>query len=409
MRSFSAVLPAPSDFLALSPRQLAGLLLELMNAVAYVRSHPKTLANDVLAAYPSASQERLVQHLMAALDLLAAEGYTFRDMKDAVDNDWFALTEKGRAVRDRAELNLPERVLDSARPLIFISCGQFSEHERSLGKRLAELIEGFTPYAPFFAQNENSFEALSRNIITALHRMSGMVFVMHKRGRVETPHGSHDRGSVWIEQEIAIAASLRQLRNSELAVAGYIEDGIRREGLRDLLHLNTVPFTNDSQVIEHFEQQLRSGQFLVHPQPHEPSGPVPLLRLAARMVGPDEGRRIGLVESNATRLLVEITNAGGAPAEDVVLSYEGLSTAVPEDRIGPLGPGEIIRWATYLPTYRFDSAAKGSVPERILATYKGAGVDGGRSSLQRDAGSHPPTYRFEAAVPPGAPPARAGV
>jgi hypothetical protein len=145
--------------------------------------------------------------------------------------------------------------------LIFISCGQFTEAERQLGKDLAAAVTELTDFEGYFAQNQTSLEGLSRNIFDALNHCSGLVAVMHRRGEVDTPTERHTRGSVWVEQEIAIAAFLKQAQNCNLEVAVYIQSGIKREGVRDQLHLNPVEFNSEAEVLTHMRKRLQSGLF----------------------------------------------------------------------------------------------------------------------------------------------------
>jgi len=84
---------------------------------------------------------------------------------------------------------------------------------------------------------------------------------MHHRGDVHTPNGRHVRGSVWIEQEIAIAAFVAAIQDKDIPVILYVQKGIRREGVRDFLILNTVEFEEDSEVVTDFESRLRGGRF----------------------------------------------------------------------------------------------------------------------------------------------------
>ena len=95
------------------------------------------------------------------------------------------------------------------KPLVFISCGQFTDEEKLLGARVAKLVEELTSCEGYFAENENSLAGLSQNIFGALNRAVGLIAIMHHRGRVETPSGHRTRGSVWVEQETGIAAFLR--------------------------------------------------------------------------------------------------------------------------------------------------------------------------------------------------------
>jgi hypothetical protein len=52
---------------------------------------------------------------------------------------------------------------------------------------------------------------------------------------VQTLEGKHTRTSVWVEQEMAIAAFLQQAQARRLEVAVYIQKGVKREGVRDQL------------------------------------------------------------------------------------------------------------------------------------------------------------------------------
>src|ERR1700724_2729710 len=96
----------------------------------------------------------------------------------------------------------------SEKPLIFISCGQSTENERRLGEDICSLLAELRPdVTPYFAQNQTTAEGLSSHIVKSLHRAAGFICVMHRRGDIRTPAGAAiTRGSVWVEQEIAITA-----------------------------------------------------------------------------------------------------------------------------------------------------------------------------------------------------------
>lgn len=134
--------------------------------------------------------------------------------------------------------------------VVFISCGQVTEEERFLGRSIAQLVEQLTPFQAYLAQNQSSLEGLTQNILKALNRCVGLIVVMHPRGKVSgVPHHPHTRGSVWIEQEIAIAAFLTQVFHRHLKVAAFLHKDIQREGMRDELQLNPVIFENNDQVL----------------------------------------------------------------------------------------------------------------------------------------------------------------
>lgn len=89
--------------------------------------------------------------------------------------------------------------------------------------------------------------------------MVGFISVMHKRGDVSFDNNSKicfSRGSVWIEQEIAIAAFLVHAKEKEIKLFSFIEDGIEREGIRQNILLNPKVFDEDDEIINHLRLAL---------------------------------------------------------------------------------------------------------------------------------------------------------
>jgi hypothetical protein len=70
-----------------------------------------------------------------------------------------------------------------SKPLIFISCGQYSQAEKDLGNQIAELIRELTACEPFFAEQVHDLNGLDENILSALHKCVGLIAVLHPRGR----------------------------------------------------------------------------------------------------------------------------------------------------------------------------------------------------------------------------------
>ena len=260
MQPFTTTIPTADAFLALTPRRIAGTVLALMNAASDWRSHPRNLRLAAEEQYSGPSSQKVGDVMAEAIELMFAERFIVRDYRDTVDSEWFILTPKGKALTDPKQMDEPATLLDSGRPLVFVSCGQYTDEEKAIGSRVCEIIRLHTPYEPYFAEAQRSFEGLSNSILAALEHMSGMVVIMHKRGEVKTPLGTHHRGSVWVEQEISIAAAL-QHSGRQIEVAAYIEDGIKREGLRDLLHLNPMTFTSSDEIARDFEDLITKGGF----------------------------------------------------------------------------------------------------------------------------------------------------
>lgn len=102
---------------------------------------------------------------------------------------------------------------DSSDQIIFISCGQVTQEEKELGNSVARLTEELTPYRAYFAQEQSALEGVTENILKALNRAVGLIAIMHPRGEVAGLKGEkHTRGSVWVEQEIAIASFISQVK-----------------------------------------------------------------------------------------------------------------------------------------------------------------------------------------------------
>jgi hypothetical protein len=157
-----------------------------------------------------------------------------------------------------------------AEPLIFVSCGQSTPAERQLGQAIAKLVEKETGCRAYFAENQNTLEGVTENILKRLRIAAGFIAIMHPRGNVTNPHSTSGqswvRGSVWVEQEIAIAAFISQALEKPMRVRAYVHESILREGLRDKLHLNPKSFKDDSEILDDLAAELPSWRNLAVPQ-----------------------------------------------------------------------------------------------------------------------------------------------
>ncbi|MFC1883507.1 hypothetical protein ACFL2O_01940 [Thermodesulfobacteriota bacterium] len=191
--------------------------------------------------------------------------------------------------------------------IVFISCGQQTEQEKELGKQIQELVRELTPFEPYYAEYQSSLEGLTKNIFAALHRCAGFVAVLHHRGRVEPPL-SLVRASVWVEQEIAIAAFIRTILGKNIDVAAFIEKGIALEGVRKQLLLNPKEFTGNKDVIDHLRGILPAW----HSMQNHTS-----LTLALSY----ERKNITQVRHDY-QLVVQLTNNGSKPVNDWHIDIE---------------------------------------------------------------------------------------
>jgi hypothetical protein len=160
----------------------------------------------------------------------------------------------------------PSGPRSAGKPLIFISCGQYTEEEKALGKELERIVRESTPYDAYFAEVQNSLEGLTAHILSSLERCVGFVAVAHQRGKVRRPHDEIVRASVWVEQEIAIAAFIQHVLNRKIEVALYLQRGIQREGIREQLRLAPVEFDSTADVINDFRRRVADWKLEVAPR-----------------------------------------------------------------------------------------------------------------------------------------------
>src|SRR5229473_5024452 len=140
------------------------------------------------------------------------------------------------------------------RKTIFVSCGQYTDEEKDLGKRVCDLVTKSTIFEGYFAQNQTTLKTLSENVLRRLYESVGLVVIMHNRGKME----GRDviRASVWIEQEIAMATLMEQVLGRPLHVALFIQRGIAIEGIRQQIQLNPIEFTSNDEVISRLREIL---------------------------------------------------------------------------------------------------------------------------------------------------------
>jgi hypothetical protein len=150
--------------------------------------------------------------------------------------------------------------MSSDQKWVFVSCGQFSDEERALGKQVAELVCDCTPFKGYFAENQTTLATLTENILRRLYESVGLIVIMHHRGTVQTPDRTLTRGSVWVEQEIAVATLMQQILRRPLHIALFIQKGIGIEGIRQQLQLNPVEFVNGDEVVAKLRALLPAWQ-----------------------------------------------------------------------------------------------------------------------------------------------------
>lgn len=119
------------------------------------------------------------------------------------------------------------------------------------------MVRKMTGLEPFFAEEVQDLQGLDTNILNKLRDCVAFITVLHPRGEIERPDGSViTRASVWIEQEIAIATYIRQIERRDLPVIVFKHISVGREGIRELLQLNPIPFEDESEVLAALPERL---------------------------------------------------------------------------------------------------------------------------------------------------------
>src|SRR3990170_26299 len=141
-------------------------------------------------------------------------------------------------------LGLPGAQIDQVdlhKNRVFISCGQRSQDEVSLGQVIAQLIDENAGLEGYFAKDQQSLDGVTRNIFQSIYNSAAFIAVMHRRDRLPIGEEVY-RGSVWVEQEIAIAAFLVQVLGVQMPNRVFIQSGVQREGIRGFIMLNEIEF-----------------------------------------------------------------------------------------------------------------------------------------------------------------------
>ena len=148
-------------------------------------------------------------------------------------------------------------------PHVFISCGQWSDSEKNVGRALAVAVQdAFPGVKGYFAQNVNSLRGLQRNIFEAIDSCVGFVAVIHPRGEVRGGSKKTVRGSVWVEQEIAVTSFLVERLERDIPIVVFVHRSVSIEGLRSLVQLNE-PFTEDAEIVPRFLELIAGREFVV--------------------------------------------------------------------------------------------------------------------------------------------------
>lgn len=130
---------------------------------------------------------------------------------------------------------------------VFISCGQRDKGEKKIGMKVEDYFKsrGFETY---LADRVHSPDALTENIFKFLRQSEYFVFVDFGREKISK---TERRGSLFVNQEIAIATFLR------LQGIGFHEKGVKREGILNYHIYNAFPFEDEKEIIETLKKESK--------------------------------------------------------------------------------------------------------------------------------------------------------
>jgi hypothetical protein len=138
-----------------------------------------------------------------------------------------------------------------AKARVFISCGQRSDKEKQLGFACRDYFEnrGFSTY---LAEEVQSLEALTENIFHHLRNTEYAVFIDCAREKLSP---GEFRGSVFINQELAIAAFL-PIEESRV----FHEGGVIREGVVEYLIAKPIQFSSEREFLEKLKEETKEWE-----------------------------------------------------------------------------------------------------------------------------------------------------
>ena len=127
---------------------------------------------------------------------------------------------------------------------VFISCGQSSEIEREVAARIQQWFEdnGFEPYV---AINVQTIQDVNSGIISELKASDYYVFIDFPRDELHPCDGECNRGSLFTNQELAIAYVLGFEK-----VIFLQHQNVKLEGLLRYMASNAIKFDDYSEISE---------------------------------------------------------------------------------------------------------------------------------------------------------------
>jgi len=148
--------------------------------------------------------------------------------------------------------------------LIFVSCGQNTPDEISIGRAIKNTIDKTVGFEGFFAEGEQNLNPANTHIFDALRRCSGAVFLFHDRGEIvnSSDGTSRHHSSLWVNQEVAILAYRKYCEGIDIPIIAFAEENvIGMEGVAKGAIVNPQLLIKQENEVEQVKNWLKITQF----------------------------------------------------------------------------------------------------------------------------------------------------
>ena len=147
--------------------------------------------------------------------------------------------------------------------LIFVSCGQLTEAEKTLGVLVKAVVDGTPEFEAYFAETVQDLESLAHHVLTGIRHCAGAIVVLQDRGIVTYADGGEwgPRSSVWVNQEVAILAYRQFFEARTIPILAFADPRVKLEGAMTSLIVNPRPLTSPTDVADFVKAWLAETNF----------------------------------------------------------------------------------------------------------------------------------------------------
>jgi hypothetical protein len=137
---------------------------------------------------------------------------------------------------------------------VFISCGQANPNEKKIANKVKSWFKS-KGYSPYVAIETQSIQDVNSGIINELRNSDFYVFIDFKREEIgkDRKNNSVHRGSLFTNQELAIAYFLKFPKAIFFQQSGLLQEGISKHMLS-----NATTFDNDRELLKKIRETVKN-------------------------------------------------------------------------------------------------------------------------------------------------------